>query len=87
MQSLQLELNAGLVSKETASTERGRDWEEERAKIDNEKAAGMAMAQSISGQPDAAVSASGAQPGPFGQQAAADNSQGMMGSSGDAGRM
>ena len=89
MQSLQLELNAGLVSKETAATQRGRDWEEERARIDQERAAGMAMAQSIQGMPDAAPGGSQAQPG----QAGGGNgqpgqpNQGMMGSSGNAGKM
>jgi hypothetical protein len=87
MQSLQLELNAGLVSKETAATQRGRDWEEERAKIDQEAAAGMAMQQQAMQQMGAAPVGSQAQPGQAGGDNGKQQNQGMMGSSGNAGKM
>lgn len=40
VQRLKAELEMGLVSKETASRERGRDWEEEQQRIANDQAAG-----------------------------------------------
>lgn len=40
LQALQIELGLGIVSKETAAIERGRDWEQEQERISDDQAAG-----------------------------------------------